>query len=160
VAHPKHEAVRHRYEYRCGYCGISETEAGGELTVDHFQPVSAGGPDENDNLVYACFRCNLFKADYYGNPDPQSGSPMLLHPLLDEVDAHIREQSDGTLTPMSERGRFHLEIFHLNRPQLVAHRSRASEMDLLRQRERLLTAMLEQAQKMLNEMRLYIDGLE
>lgn len=63
VPHPKHERVRQRYDGRCGYCGLSEVDAGGELTVDHFRPVAAGGGDDDDNLVYACFRCNLYKGD-------------------------------------------------------------------------------------------------
>ena len=36
MAHPRHEEVRRRYGLRCGYCGVSEAETGGELTVDHF----------------------------------------------------------------------------------------------------------------------------
>jgi HNH endonuclease len=55
MAHPRHEEVRGRYHNRCGYCSVSETETGGELTIDHFQPVSAGGNDSDDNLVYCCF---------------------------------------------------------------------------------------------------------
>ncbi len=32
AAHPKHDAVRGRYHGRCGYCGVSEEDAGGEFT--------------------------------------------------------------------------------------------------------------------------------
>ena len=60
MAHPKHEQVRQHYGQRCGYCGITETDAGGELTIDHYRPVAAGGNDSDDNLVYACFRCNQY----------------------------------------------------------------------------------------------------
>jgi HNH endonuclease len=56
VAHPKLDAVRQRYQYRCGYCGVSETDTGGELTVDHYRPVTAGGDDSDDNLIYCCPR--------------------------------------------------------------------------------------------------------
>ena len=28
--------VRQRAEFRCELCGISETDSGGELTIDHF----------------------------------------------------------------------------------------------------------------------------
>lgn len=56
MAHPKNLEVRQRYEGRCGYCGVSEGETGGELTVDHFRPLCAGGDDTDDNLVYCCFR--------------------------------------------------------------------------------------------------------
>ena len=40
--------------FRCGYCGVSETSSGGELTIDHYRPVSQNGDDSDDNLVYAC----------------------------------------------------------------------------------------------------------
>ncbi len=56
MAHPSHEEVRRRYRQACGYCGVSETDAGGALTVDHYRPVADGGDDSEDNLVYACFR--------------------------------------------------------------------------------------------------------
>jgi len=45
VAHPKLNDVRRRYHYRCGYCGVSETDIGGELTVDHFLPPKSGGDE-------------------------------------------------------------------------------------------------------------------
>jgi hypothetical protein len=32
------EALRHRFGFRCGYCGVAERDVGAELTVDHFQP--------------------------------------------------------------------------------------------------------------------------
>lgn len=64
MPHPRHQEVRQRYQRCCGYCGVTETEGGGELTVDHFRPVSAGGDDREENLVYACFRCNLYKGDF------------------------------------------------------------------------------------------------
>jgi hypothetical protein len=45
---------------------VSETDAGGELTVDHYDPVSAGGDDSPENLIYrlpkmaASVSCTLF----------------------------------------------------------------------------------------------------
>jgi hypothetical protein len=35
MAHPKLQMVRARYAFCCGYCGVSEADVGGELTVDH-----------------------------------------------------------------------------------------------------------------------------
>ena len=37
------ETLQRRFQFRCGYCGVSERDAGAELTVDHFQPRSQGG---------------------------------------------------------------------------------------------------------------------
>ncbi len=41
-------AVRSRAAFACEFCGVTETDAGGELTIDHFQPVSKGGDDSPD----------------------------------------------------------------------------------------------------------------
>ncbi len=59
------ESIRALYGFRCGYCGVTETEAGGQLEIDHFRPRSHGGEDALDNLVYACPTCNRFKGDYW-----------------------------------------------------------------------------------------------
>jgi hypothetical protein len=51
-------AVRQAYAGRCGYCTVHESEAGAELEIDHFQPRSAGGSDDLDNLAFFFFqRC-------------------------------------------------------------------------------------------------------
>ena len=48
-----------RDKYRCQYCGKrSPTE---DLTFDHVIPVARGGRKKWDNIVTACFRCNLKK---------------------------------------------------------------------------------------------------
>lgn len=40
------KAVRQQYDFACGYCGVSEIDAGNQLETDHFQPASHGGADE------------------------------------------------------------------------------------------------------------------
>ncbi|MCY2996250.1 MAG: HNH endonuclease signature motif containing protein [Planctomycetota bacterium] len=78
------EALRYRFGFRCGYCGVAECDVGAELTVDHFQPRSRGGLDEPDNWVYCCHPCNEFKGDCWQPDssdrrgtrlDPRSASP-------------------------------------------------------------------------------------
>jgi outer membrane lipoprotein-sorting protein len=44
--------VRRRANFACEFCGVSETDAGGQLTVDHFQPRHKGGDDSLENLIY------------------------------------------------------------------------------------------------------------
>lgn len=110
--------LRAQYDFRCGYCGVSESDAGGPLTTDHFQPRSRGGTDEPDNRVYCCFTCNSHKGNHW-SADP---SEQLLHPPNDDASAHIRLMADGTISALTERGRLHLETLHLNRTELVAHR--------------------------------------
>lgn len=46
--------------FACQYCGA--TPPGALLEVDHIHPVAAGGGNEADNLVTACFNCNRGKS--------------------------------------------------------------------------------------------------
>ncbi len=66
-----HQKVRQKADFKCEYCEISETDSGGELTIDHFKPQSQNGGDEENNLVYCCFRCNLYKSDYWHSEPTQ-----------------------------------------------------------------------------------------
>ena len=137
------QSVRIRYDFRCGYCGVSETNIGAEMTVDHFLPRIHGGDDSLDNLVYCCHACNEFKGDYWQTePDLR-----LLHPLLDNLTLHYRQQDDGMLLALTERGANHLQILHLNRPELVAFRREQKEIILLRQQNQALRRQLDEAQQ-------------
>lgn len=113
------EALRGLYMFRCGYCGVSETDTGAHLTVDHFQPVAKGGTDGLPNLVYCCHTCNEFKGDWW-NPDNER---RILHPLNDTMTDHIAAQDDGTVNGLTPTGVFHVERLRLNRAPLVAHRA-------------------------------------
>jgi len=139
MAHPRLEEVRQRYGCRCGYCGVSETASGGELTIDHYRPVSAGGNDEDDNLVYACFRCNTYKGDFFPSADDLQHGRRILHPLLDQVAQNLRaNEQTGRLEPLTDTGRFHLFLLRLNRPQLLEQRLTQRMQELLSQSLRLL----------------------
>ena len=123
------EALRRLYNFRCGYCGVSEVDRGAELTVDHFQPRSQGGTDAVGNLVYCCHACNEYKGNYY---QPET-LERLLDPLRDNLPEHILEQEDGTLYALTPTGAFHIAQLHLNRPTLIAHRLVERQLQLARQ---------------------------
>jgi len=50
-----------RDNHRCQYCG--QRFAKSDLTIDHVLPRSRGGRDTWANLVLACVRCNIRKAN-------------------------------------------------------------------------------------------------
>ncbi len=52
VTGDKQESIRRRASFACEFCGVSETDVGGLLTVDHFHPKAKGGSDDPDNLIY------------------------------------------------------------------------------------------------------------
>jgi hypothetical protein len=115
------ERVRLRATFAFEYCGVSETDSGGKLTVDHFHPRSRGGNDDLVNLLYCCYRCNLHKADYWPT---KPGDPVLWNPRREPMGAHLRLLPDGALYPLTPTGEFTLKRLRLNRPQLVGYRLR------------------------------------
>jgi hypothetical protein len=123
------DEVRRRAGFACEYCGVTETEAGAELTIDHFLPTSKGGADTPNNLVYCCARCNEYKQDYA----PETASdPVLWNPRLEPASRHLIEAEDGLLYPLTEIGAFTIQRLRLNRPALVARRlQRRQEHDAL-----------------------------
>jgi hypothetical protein len=59
-----HFLILSRDEFRCVYCGASNTDDRAVvLTVDHIWPVNDGGSDRADNLVACCINCNSQKQD-------------------------------------------------------------------------------------------------
>ena len=121
------EQVRVLYDYRCGYCGVRESDAGTRLTLDHYCPRSNGGTDVIDNLVYCCHGCNEYKGDYWHEEENQR----LLHPLREEMTANLAPSEAGRLQGLTARGNIHIERLRLNRPQLIAYRLQRQKEEAL-----------------------------
>jgi len=138
------EQVRRRANGACEYCGVTETDTGGQLTVDHFHPQARGGSDDLGNLLYCCHRCNLYKADYW---PVQPEDPVLWNPRQESAKVHFLLLADGTLYPVTPTGTFTLRRLRLNRPPLVANRlqrqPQAEQVRLLTRYQELV-ALLEQ----------------
>lgn len=145
--------VREQYDFRCGYCGVSETNIGAEMTVDHFLPRIRGGDDSLDNLIYSCHACNEFKGDYW-HDEP---ALRLLHPLLDDLAVHYHEQADGTLLARTERGAVHIQTLQLNRPKLIAFRLEQREIVQLRQLNQTLRQQLQEARQVTHRLEIELE---
>lgn len=161
------DQVRRRANFACEFCGVTEVDTGGRLTIDHFQPRTKGGSDNLDNLLYCCVRCNQYKQDYWPTAP---GDPSLWNPRLEPASRHFIEMDDGTLYPLTPTGTFTLGRLRLNRPPLVAYRlnrqRRAEEVrlltryrDLVRLLDQLHTQMVElveEQQELLEEQRILL----
>jgi len=158
------EQVRRRANFACEFCGVTETDTGGELTVDHYQPRAKGGDDSLENLLYCCPRCNQYKADYWPTkPD----DPLLWNPRREPSSQHFLELDDGTLHHLTAVGAFTLKCLRLNRPPLVAYRLRKRQqaeetrlltryqetVRLLEQLNTQLSALMEEQRQLLEEQR-------
>ncbi len=71
---PLRAAVARRAHWCCEYCKSQERFAPQLFTLDHIRPESLGGPDDLENLAYACQGCNGSKADRTGLLDAVTGA--------------------------------------------------------------------------------------
>jgi hypothetical protein len=156
------ESVRLRAEQACEFCSVTETDAGGLLTIDHFQPTTKGGSDEPVNLLYCCVRCNQYKASYW---PVTSEAPTLWNPRTMARADHFVELPDARLHPLTLTGAFTLQRLRLNRPPLVDWRLRRNRfaeearllatyrdlVEILNQLHQQEARLLEEQQAMLAE---------
>ena len=131
------EAVRARANYACEYCGVTETDAHGLLTIDHFRPTSRDGDDDPVNLIYACFRCNLYKSDFW---PADVDSVSIWNPRNEPASNHLFELEDGRILALTETGRETIHRLRLNRPPLVDARVKKRKS---RSRSVLITRLAE-----------------
>ena len=55
-------AIARSQRYRCMYCGVRLTSD--NLQIDHMDPVSRGGSNDDENLQALCRRCNIRKGNH------------------------------------------------------------------------------------------------
>lgn len=139
------QKIRKRANFTCEYCGISETDTGGELTIDHFQPTSANGNDNEENLIYCCFRCNLYKGDYW------SENKQIFNPRKDNFDEHFWLSDTGKLFGLTEVGEFTIKLLRLNRQPLITKRQqdfqKLEERQILEQTNKALETLIRLSQQ-------------
>lgn len=105
----KTEYLRTLYGYACGYCGVTETEQG-VLTRDHFKPLTKGGRNSIDNMVYACADCNQAKGDYFSDAPGER----LLHPLHDDLTEHLCRYDGRICHALSPLGAIYVRVLKLD----------------------------------------------
>ncbi len=104
------EQVRQRADCACEFCGVSEIDVGGLLTIDHFHPRSKGGAETLENLIYACIHCNQYKQDYWPRDDL---APRLWNPRESFGSRPFVESEDGRLIALTIVGEFTIRRLRL-----------------------------------------------
>lgn len=102
--------------HRCGYCLSPQRLVFAPLEIEHLQPRSCGGSDEEKNLWLSCPLCNRHKSDKTTGLDPLTHSAQpLFNPRSQSWPEHFRWSNDGLriigLTPI---GRATVTALHLS----------------------------------------------
>lgn len=138
------------FDRKCAFCEVPSTsvpaepifyrppngvaESSGGYLGDHYWRQAFSW----SNLYYACAFCQRNKGNRFPVDGPRASAGaelveihqeqgILLDPCRDEPSRHLLFSADGRVSGATERGRITIEIFNLNRPQLVALRRREAE---------------------------------
>jgi hypothetical protein len=120
--------LRDEFEFRYVYCLQREMwsrERHAVFSVDHIIPQADDGTlvCVYGNLVYACLRCNSAKQDV-----------LVLDPTHLGIGRHLRVETDGIVTGLTDEGKFLIELLHLNAGSALGERRRI--LRVLRRREK------------------------
>lgn len=65
--------IRSRADRRCEYCRLPDDADEWPFHVEHIVAKQHGGDDREDNLCWACIRCNVRKGTNLASIDPRTG---------------------------------------------------------------------------------------
>lgn len=123
MAHPRHDFIRARAGGACEYCRLPESVYPGLYVTEHVIARQHGGPDRDDNLAYACCRCNLHKGPNIAGLDPETGElTRLFHPRTDRWDDHF-DWSAHILVGRTPVGRTTIRVLAMNDPAIRSVRA-------------------------------------
>ena len=80
-------AVLSKYNFTCVYCGRKPPQV--QLEVDHVKAVAKGGTNVLDNLVCACFECNIGK--HALTPEERVEKTLNNHEIFRTTSEQLRE---------------------------------------------------------------------
>lgn len=82
--------VRARANEVCEYCLASSLYSFHAFTIDHVVPISKGGKNDQDNLVFSCQYCNSSKYNKVASLDLLTGNLVpLFNPRRDNWSEHF-----------------------------------------------------------------------
>jgi hypothetical protein len=122
--------VTERAAYRCEYCLLPQAVALHRHEPDHIVPRQHGGETHENNLAFACLRCNRYKGPNVGSFDSSTGLLVpLFNPRMQSWPAHFTW--DGAMIqPLTPEARVTVRILRLNDPDRVIERQRLMAVGL------------------------------
>jgi hypothetical protein len=114
--------VAERARQSCEYCLLHEDDAYFSHQIDHIISRKHGGLSEEDNLAYACLRCNAWKGSDIGSLDYRTGEVVaLFHPRRQKWSMHFALRG-FVIEPLTPHGEVTASLLKLNMDKRVAER--------------------------------------
>jgi hypothetical protein len=116
--------IRSRAENCCEYCKSQDKFSPVFFTIDHINPIAAGGSNELENLAYACSLCNRLKWQKVAIFDSISNQSVPIFNPRNDTWLHHFQWSDDyfQLIGISAVGRATISELQLNREKLIRFR--------------------------------------
>jgi hypothetical protein len=116
------ELVRARARGRCEYCHYPRPP----FHFEHIIAIKHGGPTREDNLAFACMKCNFHKGPNIAGIDPQTQRIVpLFHPRKDTWRDHFRWRGH-LLVGLTPAARATIAVLEINQPFRMQARERLS----------------------------------
>jgi hypothetical protein len=116
--------VAERADYCCEYCLLPQAVALHQHEPDHLVPRQHSGETHENNLAWACLRCNRYKGPNVGSFDPLTGVLVpLFNPRIQIWSLHF-EWDGAIIRPLTPEGRVTVKILRLNDADRIAERQR------------------------------------
>lgn len=115
---------RQRAGARCEYCRLPDFAFEPEdFHVEHIIARKHGGPDDSDNLAWACIFCNLYKGPNLSSLDPDTGElTRLFHPRRERWEEHF-QMSGARIVGLTPVGRTTCWLLEMNAAILTSLRT-------------------------------------
>jgi hypothetical protein len=111
--------VRQRAGGRCEYCRLPDEADELPFHIEHIIAKQHGGSDENDNLCWACSRCNLYKGPNIASIDEATGKLVaLFNPRSDGWSTHF-EIREAFMIGLTEIGRATAMLLQMNESRRI-----------------------------------------
>ena len=124
VSNAIRQQIRQRANYRCEYCRKADFFGTYGFHVDHIIAQKHDGLTVFDNLVWACYECNICKGTDIASYDSLTGDlTRFFNPRNDKWDEHFSLEM-ARLVGLTPIGRVTIRLLQMNDPsQIEARRS-------------------------------------
>lgn len=113
------EIVRQRAGERYEYCLLPEAVDPYPFHVEHVIARQHGGDDADENLAWACSRCNIFKGTNLSSVDSETGRIVDLYDPRKQTWSDHFDIRDAEIVGLTPTGRATVQLLQMNTARRV-----------------------------------------